>query len=353
MPSTDDWYVRLPDGSVVHANSSAAVRHHLETGRLPRDVQVRRSPREPWAALDRFDVFADLAPTRSRPPGRGGDNLPGAHPNLDLEAIGVRGFVERLWTATDAALQPTRLGPAALAGGGLGVAVAVAGLARLLAAPWSVLTPVAAALAAWLLQGWAVVVLSRLTFLELAQLRPAAWREATAGLGDRLTQCLLAQLLLAAPVGGVLTLLRLPWTVAVEEPAWLGPALAAAGVALRLVLEAMLWLLLGLGLLLTPVVVVEECPASQALRQWWALLRQHPGRVVVYEGLALVWALALALPLLLAVAVAAGLVGTAAPAAAATLAVLTGLALAPALAFLAVANVCLYVNLRYESPTRE
>jgi hypothetical protein len=98
------------------------------------------------------------------------------------------------------------------------------------------------------------------------------------------------------------------------------------------------------------VVVVEECSAPQALRQWWALLRQHPGRVVVYEGLALALAAVLALPLLLAVAAAGAAVGATGPAAAATLAVLGGLALTPALAVLAVANVHIYVNLRYELP---
>jgi len=61
MASTDEWFVRLPDGSVVLARSSAAVRHHLETGRLPRDVRLRRSPQDPWGALDRFEAFADLA----------------------------------------------------------------------------------------------------------------------------------------------------------------------------------------------------------------------------------------------------------------------------------------------------
>src|SRR5438874_8738535 len=100
MAATDEWYVRLPDGSVVLARSSAAVRHHLETGRLPRDVQLRRSPREPWGALDRFEAFADLAPPRSRP--RGNDNSQSnSHANLNLEAVGVRGFLDRLWTALD------------------------------------------------------------------------------------------------------------------------------------------------------------------------------------------------------------------------------------------------------------
>src|SRR5262249_21376428 len=135
MPLTDDWYVRLPDGSVVHARSSASVRHHLETGRLPREVQVRRSHREPWAGLDRHHEFADLAPARPRTAGRPGDNHAAGPANLDLEAVGARGFIDRLWTAVDATLQATRLGPAALLGGGLGVAAAVAGLAGLLAAP--------------------------------------------------------------------------------------------------------------------------------------------------------------------------------------------------------------------------
>src|SRR4051812_43234029 len=114
MPSTDRWYVRLPDGSVVFARSSAAVRHHLESGRLPRDVQVRRSARDPWAALERFEAFADLAPPRPpRHANRAAEPQPAAAPaNLQLETVGVRGLLDKLWAAVDGTLQPARLWPA-------------------------------------------------------------------------------------------------------------------------------------------------------------------------------------------------------------------------------------------------
>jgi hypothetical protein len=352
MVSTDEWFVRLPDGSVVVARSSAAVRHHLESGRLPRDVQLRRSPRDPWGSLERFDAFADLAPPRSRAAARSSDgNTPGgSNANLNLEAVGVRGYLDRLGAALDGTLQPARLWAAAMLGGGGGVAVATAQLAALLAFPWSLAVALTAGVAAWLLQGWAVVVLTRLTSFELAQLRPADWRRVTAGLGGRLAHYLLAQALLGLLCGGALLALRLPATLVVPDNlSWLPPVLAGVGTVVRLVLEVLFWLLLGLGPLLAPVVVVEECSAWQALRQWLGLLRRHAPRVLMYEAMALVTAAVLAVPLALAVAVAGWSVAVGAdPVGTAALTVLGGLALTPALAFLATAHVYIYVNLRYE-----
>jgi hypothetical protein len=44
----DVWFIRLPDGRVVRAKSTAAVRHHVETGRVPTDIWVRRRGEDDW-----------------------------------------------------------------------------------------------------------------------------------------------------------------------------------------------------------------------------------------------------------------------------------------------------------------
>src|SRR6516225_3059970 len=64
--STDAWYLRLPDARVVHANSTRAVRHHLEMGTIPRNSRARRSARERWTPLYRLEPFADLFPEATR-----------------------------------------------------------------------------------------------------------------------------------------------------------------------------------------------------------------------------------------------------------------------------------------------
>jgi hypothetical protein len=127
--------------------------------------------------------------------------------------------------------------------------------------------------------------------------------------------------------------------------------LAAAAAVLQVLYEAAMWPLLALAVLLGPIVVVEDCGAVQALRQWAALLRQQPARALLHEAGAVAVAAALALPLLLPVelaALAAPVEGEPGLAARATLALLRGLALTPAIAYLAVANVLIYLTLRYE-----
>src|SRR5947209_19003346 len=59
--SSDEWYVRFPDGRVIHAHSTASVRHHLETGTIPPESRVRRAAGEEWTLLEWTTEFADLA----------------------------------------------------------------------------------------------------------------------------------------------------------------------------------------------------------------------------------------------------------------------------------------------------
>jgi hypothetical protein len=103
--------------------------------------------------------------------------------------------------------------------------------------------------------------------------------------------------------------------------------------------------------------VVEESSWLAGVREWRQLVRDHFGRVLIYEGLAVLLGIAVALPVTLAVSLALGGLpwlapawpagGGAGPAGAAT-AVLEALTAAPLLALMGVANVFIYLNLRYE-----
>jgi len=118
-----------------------------------------------------------------------------------------------------------------------------------------------------------------------------------------------------------------------------------------LVGEIILWPVLGSTLLLGPVVVVEECSVPGALRQWWWLVRRHLGRLLLYESAAVLGGFAL-LPFTFPVVLAAwgrwGQWGGLDNVIGLSLVLLAGLAAAPLLAYQAVAQVFLYLNLRYE-----
>lgn len=130
--------------------------------------------------------------------------------------------------------------------------------------------------------------------------------------------------------------------------------LAGAATILVMLVEVVLWPVLGFALLLGPVVVIEEGSVGSTLGQWWQLLRQHLGRVFLYEALATALGVVATLPFVLPVLL------TALGASAAwdylpwrfTVWLLGGLAAAPLLAYLVVANVFIYLNLRYEQGTR-
>src|SRR5262249_51402978 len=70
---SDVWYVRLPDGRVLRASSTEALRNHLSAGRIPFESWVRRSREEEWVTLAWSQEFSDLVPaprTNSNTAGR-------------------------------------------------------------------------------------------------------------------------------------------------------------------------------------------------------------------------------------------------------------------------------------------
>ncbi len=198
----------------------------------------------------------------------------------------------------------------------------------------------------------AAALLTRMTFLELSKMRPARWRESLTGLTGAAFRIAVALLLTAGVAGGLIVLLRLLPGWLIDQPVGgAGPALAASATAVGMIFEVILWPIIGFALLLPPILVVEDCSIGQALRQWLRLLNKDMGRVFLYEALALGLGLSatllLALPWLALVAYTPDV--RLATAAMFTRWVLAGLAAAPLLGYLMVANVFIYINLRYEA----
>jgi hypothetical protein len=362
---SDVWYVRLPDGRVFRASSTRGVRRHVKAGLIPANSLVRRSAKMEWVALRRRREFADLLLPRET---NGAKLVPSAaektkrlkkHPDeigvaahLDpdrLHTVGVRGLVQEALAALDCAIVRAKLGVACLVGlfGAVGALAAgdfAAGLTFPQAAvPWAAFT---AGLLIVLAVGHAVLM--QMTFLELSHLRPARRAEITVGLVRNIFRVALAYLAVAG--SAVLCFAVLRWFPAwlQHESGWKVPALAHdALVVVALILEVSLWPVLASALLLGAVLVVEDCPLRAALRQWWDVLNRHYARFFFFEALTAATGAVGVLPFAVPLAVAA--VGRAAlPAATDALVLLGGLAAAPLIAYLAVANVFIYLYLRYE-----
>ena len=144
----------------------------------------------------------------------------------------------------------------------------------------------------------------------------------------------------------------MPWLAASDwgDANLLRDALSAVVAVLRVLLEVVSWPVLALAVvLLGPLLIIEEDSILAGLRAWLGMLRRRLGRIYLYEALAFMVASVLALPMLLTVGGAAYALGDALGTfERVALTVLGGAALGPALAYLLVANVFVYINLRYE-----
>ena len=83
--AADFWYIRLPDGQVLRAASTAIVRQHLEAGRIPAGSMVRRTADGEWVTLAWTREFADLA---------GKEPADGAAEGLTSDALAPPGVAE-------------------------------------------------------------------------------------------------------------------------------------------------------------------------------------------------------------------------------------------------------------------
>lgn len=335
--TADLWHVRLPDGRLLRATADV-VRQQVLAGRLPQDIEVRRSSKEDWQPLRAVGEFRTL-PNGHAANGQNAGTVASRLDSGPLRYVGLRGLLEELLAALDSLLAPRKL----VATAALGLPAAVLGLlassARQLPIPPHPAYP-------WLFGGAAVAVLlaltalvSRMSFIELAHLRPARVREGLRGLPGPWLALLLslgvAIGLYAAAQAGLSSLVE-----------WAGPALgerftvaiSLVACVVGVVLAVPLFLLLPLA----AVLAVEECSLAAGLGLWWQTVRRQGWRMLVGQWIALALAVVLLLPAQL-------LLVRAVPSEIAHQAVVgVGLLLTPfAVAYVAVANVFLYLHFRY------
>jgi hypothetical protein len=353
--SPDAWYLRFPDGRIMRAGSTEAVRFHLENGRIPHDSRARRDHGDPWVPLGRTPMFADLIR-----PGRRGE-VPSAHNggargnHEPLQLVGVRGVVEELLTALDSTLAPGKLRTAVRTGLVLGLLALLFLVAHhYLPESWTLLLGIIAVALGLVAASFCVVTLTQMTFIELSRLRPSTRDEIRAGRGKFAGRLGGSFLLVGGGLLAIIYLLgRVPEWLALGEISALAEGLTEVAAVLRLLLAVVIWPVLGLTLLLGPTVVIEEGSLSQSLALWGGLLRRHLVRIVLYETMAAAVAFVVSVPFVFPVVLAVGPAlggGVVAQVIGYAAAVLLGLAISPALAYLTVANVFIYLNLRYELP---
>ncbi|MFL5338959.1 MAG: hypothetical protein ACJ8F7_02235 [Gemmataceae bacterium] len=360
----DAWYIRLPGGQELKAKTTKAVIHHVDTGIIPRASLVRRATDQEWKPLDWTREFAEVL--------KGGDAaestasqpdtpaLPGIASRLDpmrLRTVGVRGIWEDLLAALDNTFVRPKLVAVAATAAVVGLLLVLATwTAAKLSLGWSPrLVQEAAGFVGVLALGVLNGLLARMTHIELSNMRRCRPGEATRGFFPVGFRLVLAYFLVVGSCALVAALMRsLPAAFAVTltdygAPAWVGNLGHSAVAVLGTIIEAALWLAVGLTGLLAPVMVVEECDVFTALGSWCRLLRDHPGRVLLAEALAISLGLLVTLPFAAPAYLAlAGREFTPAVVGEAIRGIAWGLALTPLLAFLAVANLFIYLDVRYE-----
>ncbi|MBI3407730.1 MAG: hypothetical protein HY040_05165 [Planctomycetes bacterium] len=370
--SIDYWYVRLTNGKVVRARSTKVLRAYIRSGRISPQVRVRRTKTEDCAALEWTPEFSDLLSRKK--PGESGSGTHRPAPNRaaapvprprvrsktrrqQLRPIGVRGLVGELLNALDSSFNRLKLTTAAVTGFSLGLGLMVLiWLRAWFDEPWVLGASGVIGLLLMVAFSLATAVLTQATFIELSRLRPARQQEIRQGMAGRVLHVFVAQLLMAGVfVLALIYLRRVPgWILAPDEDGQiLSDWIVAPVLALRMIGEAICWPMLSLTLLLGPILVIEDCSLAKGLADWWGLLRRHLGRLLTYEALALAVGVLVASPFVAPVLVTAWSTGgftssTLNLVREATLGMLGGIALAPFLAYMIVANAFIYLNLKYE-----
>jgi hypothetical protein len=361
--SNDLWYIRLPDGRTLRVRTTEMLRRFLKTNRIPWDSRVRRFPEDPWQTLDRTPEFADLVPAdnaeaEEAPAGITPPQSKSRGTGSELRTLGVRGLVDELCNAFDISLQRAKLTAAAVTGLGIGVTLVLSDVAfQLLPRDWLWAGYLGTTVVILVLFNICTSILTQMTALELSRFRPAHFSEVRTGLIAYAVRLTCATVFVGGLILGLIVLLR--WL-----PVWLHPADAPKpGPGLdtllnvvngtRLLLEVICWPILGFALLLLgPIFVVEDYSIGRGLREWIGMLRQHLGRIYLYQAIAFAFALVMTLPLIVPVLLAFGFAGgnprTLSLGESVPFYLLVGAALTPMLAYLLVAHVFIYLNLRYE-----
>jgi hypothetical protein len=370
----DPWYVRLPDGRTIKAKSTTSVRHHVEAGHIPLNSLLRRTSDDEWVELTWIAEFVDLGPNspsriqsaqQSAQEATARSGLSARLDPMRLQTVGVRGLIDELIAALDSTLTKTKIVPALFAGVLLYMALFGAQvIADKFFVPGHQIETVGVA-AAFIILVLTNTLIGRLTHLELSTMRPA---KLSNGFSTGVTlQVLIAQTVVAG--GGLALLFAMnkihAWAVGESLSnvhfgggTWF--ELSTLIFVLVMLLSIPVWLVIGLCWLLTPAIVVEESSWIGGLREWRQLLREHFGRILVYEGLALFLGFVVSVPLTMAVSLALYGQPTFFPSWPASPhfadnwglglieAGLKGLTAGPLIATLAVTNVFIYLNLRYE-----
>jgi hypothetical protein len=371
---TDFWYIRFPDGRVLRAASTTVVRQELGTGHIPLDSTVRRSPEEEWVSIEWTREFADVAERRRSewPPQAeaSGGRRSGVHAEMQrantvvsrldldrLQLVGVRDLLQELQAALDSTLIAPKLLAAAVAGLVFGVLATIVEMGAVdLGSPWLNWTVLVGIVA--LLVAAAAGLLTQLTYVEVSRLRLARWREGLSGLDWLTVRLAIALVVTAGGVCGLMVLLRwLPiWLLpAPDAPgAWLRESIPGAVLAANMAFEVCLWAVLVTTALLPPLLVVEGYSIVRAVFQWLGLLRQYLGRVFLFEALAVGIAIVLTLPFAALLVPLAWMYVPERLALAWVCArnLLAGVVGALFLAYVIVANVFIYLHLRYTLGSR-
>jgi hypothetical protein len=381
MSQADYWYIRFPDGRILRAASTTILRQELDAGHIPLGSTVRRAPGDEWVSLQWTQEFADVveelssrpppAPPENRPrrpaerretTNAAADHVVTVGSRLDasrLHLIGVRGYLDELLAALDAALTARKLLLGILAGLVVGAFLAIQQAAWFARDSAWLAPALGLALVTALIVDVLTALLTQLTYVELSRLRPARWSEAMDGLTGLTLRVIVSQLIVRGSAWGLIVLLHwLPyWLGPSGDEAWtLGHEIAAgSALVVGMVVEVLLWPVLWFWWLLPPIFVVEGNSLLRGLRQWLTLLREHLGRVFLYQALALGLGLLLTAPFLLLVAP-MFLPIFQPPEALYEVAsrmrfILLGLACGPMLTYWIVANVFIYLNLRYGTKT--
>jgi hypothetical protein len=373
-PILDVWYIRLPEGRILHAANTDVLREHLRTGRIPRQSTVRRSPEDEWTPLEWTQEFTDLLKELPPEPQPAQQQTPVTAPPGLLDSLreervttiasrldpahlhfpGVRKQIRELHTALDCALNRKKLtiiGTLALVFATAASLATIPASGVYLTSPWVLAS---LALAGLLLLAAASVFLVNLTYAELGQLRPSTWQEGRQDILKGTFRLFLAQGLL---LGGFVSLLLLcrwlaPWLLSEGLPGWntTGEVLATALAVCEQLLEIVLLPVAVCTLLLGPLFLIEECSVAGALKRWIGLLWTQTGRILLWECLAAGVGLVFLAPLALCLLPFLGIFD---PQFLPTMRFLrVGLAGGLAsllLGFLVVSNVFIYLNLQYAS----
>ncbi len=335
--TTDIWHLRLPDGRILRA-AARAVRNHHAAGRLPAGAEIRRGSGDEWRPLETHPEFTDKngAPAGTgswneislEQPGRATPTVASRMDAAQLRQPGVRGLLEELHAALDNTLTPRKIAAAAsvaLVGGGLATAMLLANNL------WVTLGCVAGAAVIGL---GLMALLTRMTFTEVSRMRPSRIRDGWPGFTGLLAKLLFSWGVALAALGAMSWGLRhLPGVVPAEWGVWaVGGVTFAAGV-----IECLAWPLVVFLGPLAAIWVVEECSFGEGIGLWKKLVGPIRWRFFVSQWLALSMAGLASLPL-------GWLVGQSAAGPPLAWAACVALVLA----YYSVANVLLYLHLKYE-----